>query len=147
MNLTVRDAAAADIPRIEKLEKISFSVPWTAETLLRQLGDEGHVFLAAECDGVLVGYMGLQYVLDEGYVTNVATAPEFRQRGIASALIAETVSRGGRLGLRFLTLEVRESNSAARALYAKHGFKDAGRRRGYYENPVEDAILMTKYLK
>jgi ribosomal-protein-alanine N-acetyltransferase len=147
MSLIVREASAADILRLEELEQLCFSVPWTAETLLRELGGEGRIFLAAECEGVLAGYMGLQYVLDEGYITNVAAAPEFRQRGIASALIAEMVSRAWALGLSFLTLEVRESNSPARALYMKHGFKEEGRRRAYYENPVEDAILMTKFLK
>jgi ribosomal-protein-alanine N-acetyltransferase len=74
--------------------------------------------------------MGLWYVLDEGYITNVATAPEHRRRGVASALIAETANRAQALGLAFLTLEVRESNMAARMLYAKHGFAAAGYGKG-----------------
>lgn len=147
MTVNIRDAEVSDIPRLEALEKQCFSVPWTADMLASQLVGEGHVFLIAECGDAAAGYMGLQIVLDEGYISNVAAAPGFRRLGVASALIAETIRRARGLGLAFLTLEVRESNFPARRLYAKHGFTDVGKRRSYYENPVEDAILMTKYLK
>lgn len=147
MTVNIRDAEVSDIPRLEALEKQCFSVPWTADMLASQLVGEGYVFLIAECGDAAAGYMGLQIVLDEGYISNVAAAPGFRRLGVASALIAETVRRAQGLGLAFLTLEVRESNFPARRLYAKHGFTDVGKRRSYYENPVEDAILMTKYLK
>ena len=90
--------------------------------------------------------MGLDYVLDEGYVTNVCTAPEFRRLGVAGALIDAVTARSRELELAFVTLEARVSNAAARSLYAQKGFIDAGIRPGYYEKPREDAVIMTLYL-
>ena len=89
-----------------------------------------------------LGYAGVNTVLDEGYINNVAVAPQFRRQGVADELIAALV-RFGRAKLAFLTLEVRASNAPAIALYAKHGFREAGRRKNYYDDPKEDAILMT----
>lgn len=147
MNISIRNASMADITEIEALERLCFSVPWTPEMLRNQIEGEGRVLLVAECEGVLAGYMGLWYVLDEGCITNVAASPDFRRRGVASALVLEMVSRAKKLDLAFLTLEVRESNSAARKLYEKHGFMVVGMRKRYYETPVEDAVLMTLVLK
>ena len=142
--MTVRNVRAEDLPQISALEESCFSVPWTEEMLRSQLTD-GHVFLAAEEDGQVLGYAGLQYVLDEGYITNVATAPARRREGIAGMLLSALKKRAKALGLSFLTLEVRESNAPARRLYGKHGFSVVGRRKGYYEAPREDAILMTYF--
>lgn len=139
---TIRDAAAADVPGIAALERECFSLPWTEEIVSSQLTGGGKVMLAAELDGALAGYMGLQYVLDEGYVSNVCTAPEFRRRGVASALIDEMIRRARELELSFLSLEVRASNEAAISLYAGKGFVSVGVRQGYYEKPAEDAIIM-----
>ena len=140
--MTVRNVRSEDLPQIAALEELCFSVPWTEEMLRAQLTD-GHVFLAAVEDGQVLGYIGLQYVLDEGYITNVATSPAQRRKGIAGALLSAMKERAASLGLAFLTLEVRESNAPARRLYEKHGFLGVGRRKGYYESPREDAILMT----
>lgn len=145
--MLIRDAADSDLERIEALENECFSLPWTREMLEYQLMDEGHIFLAAELDGALAGYMGLQYVLDEGYITNVCTAPEYRRRGVGGALIGEAVERAKALSLAFLSLEVRVSNAPARALYAERGFRELGTRKNYYEKPAEDAIIMTLFLK
>ena len=147
MSIRIRDAGLTDMPEVVALEKRCFSVPWTPETLKNQIEGESRIFLIAEWEGDFAGYMGLWYVLDEGYITNVATTPAHRRQGVASALIRETAKRAETLGLSFLTLEVRESNSAAQMLYEKHGFAVAGRRKGYYQNPAEDAILMTLVLK
>ena len=142
--MTVRNVRSEDLPQITALEQSCFSVPWTQEMLRSQLTD-GHVFLAAVEDGQVLGYVGLQYILDEGYITNVATAPARRREGIAGMLLSTLKKRAAALGLSFLTLEVRRSNAPARRLYEKHGFSDVGRRRGYYESPREDAILMTYF--
>ena len=147
MSMLIRNATEKDIPALEELEKQSFSLPWTAQMLMNQLHGDGRILLVAESDGVLAGYIGLWYVLDEGYITNVATSQEFRRSGVATALINEVVKRGNALGLLFLSLEVRESNMAARQLYAAADFKDVGRRSKYYEQPEEDAIIMTLFLK
>jgi ribosomal-protein-alanine N-acetyltransferase len=91
----------------------------------------------------VVGYAGLQVVLDEGYITNVAVRPECRRQGIAAKLLQVFLDFAKANKLAFLTLEVRASNQAAIVLYGRHGFRSAGRRRNYYEHPKEDAIIMT----
>ena len=142
--MTIRDVSPEDLGQIMALEALCFSVPWTEEMLRTHLSG-GHVFLAAEENGQVLGYAGLQYVLDEGYITNVATSPARRREGIAGMLLSALKRRASELSLVFLTLEVRESNAPARRLYEKHGFSDVGRRKGYYECPREDAILMTYF--
>ena len=86
-------------------------------------------------------------MLDEGYISNVAVHPDARRQGIGDALIDALAAKAAELELAFLTLEVRESNAPAIALYAKHGFHPVGKRKNYYDAPKEDAVLMTCYLK
>ena len=131
------------IPQMEELERICFSMPWSAEMIRSELENPSCLYLAALEGDTLLGYIGVQTVLDEGYINNVAVRPEYRRRGIASALISLLIEQAREIGLAFLTLEVRASNDAARALYEKLGFSPVGRRRNYYEKPREDAILMT----
>ena len=100
----------------------------------------------AEQDGRTAGYVGCQTVLDEGYITNVAVSPDFRRQGIARALIAELTAKAGENKLAFVTLEVRESNAAARALYESEGFEQVGRRPRYYVLPCEDALILRRAL-
>jgi ribosomal-protein-alanine N-acetyltransferase len=134
------------LPAIAEIERQCFSTPWSEAMLATQLKD-GHIFLAAVENGSPVGYVGLAYVLDEGYISNIAVSPLYRRRGIASALLTELEKRSRALELTFMTLEVRAGNASAIALYAKHGFVPVGHRKNYYENPREDAILMTLELK
>ena len=147
MGLRIRDARPADLDRLEELESRCFSVPWTREQLESQLPDAQHVFLAGEEDGCVLGYVGMMTVLDEGYISNVAVAPEARRRGIGRALAAALLDRAETLSLSFVTLEVREHNDPAIALYAGLGFVPVGLRKNYYDSPKENALLMTKYLK
>ena len=143
MSFIIADAREELLPQIVGIERECFSLPWTEKMLRAQLDGERSVFLAALEGGTVLGYVGLSYVLDEGYISNVAVAPAYRRRGVADALIAELTRRARTLNLAFLTLEVRESNAPAVALYAGHGFRVVGRRRSYYEKPREDALLMT----
>lgn len=129
------------------MEQQCFSVPWTHEQLMAQLSDFMHIFLAAEDEnGRAVGYAGLMYVLDEGYISNVAVSPDRRREGIADMLLTELYERAKAKKLSFLTLEVRESNIPAQSLYKKHGYTEVGRRKAYYSRPKEDAVLMTYFL-
>ena len=143
MEFTISDAREELLPQIQKIEQHSFSMPWTEAMLRMQLAPDSHVFLTAETEGIVVGYVGLMYVLDEGYVSNVAVHPDWRRRGAADALLTALEARARKLLLSFLTLEVRESNAPAIALYEKHGYRAVGKRKNYYEKPTEDAILMT----
>ena len=147
MDYVISDASARHLEALEELEKRCFSVPWTREQLESQLPDEQHCFLVAESSGgELLGYVGMMLILDEGYISNVAVAPAARRQGIADRLIAELLRRAETLALAFVTREVRAGNVPAIARYEKHGFRTVGLRRGYYEAPREDALLMTKRL-
>ena len=146
MDYAILDALPAHIPQIEALEAACFSLPWTAEQLQSQLKDSQHEFIAAVTpDGTVLGYVGMMFVLDEGYISNVAVGPDYRRRGIADALIERLMTLCRAHGLSFVTLEVRAGNAPAVALYTKHGFQPVGLRKNYYERPREDALLMTKF--
>lgn len=145
--IQIVDAVPEQIDGIAAIEAECFSDPWSRETIAGQLSGPNHVFLTAVDENAVVGYVGLMYVLDEGYISNVAVTQSYRRRSIADRLIAELVDRAKLLGLSFLTLEVRLSNAPAKALYAKHGFLPVGIRKNYYVKPKEDAVLMTLYLK
>ena len=145
MDWRITDAEEWMLPQLEELEKLCFSLPWTIEQLRSQLPDEHHIFLTALEGEHLLGYVGMIYVLDEGYISNVAVAPEARRKGIGDALIEELMRRAELLGLAFVTLEVRQSNAPAASLYEKHGFTTVGKRKNYYDLPREDAVLMTYY--
>ena len=148
MSPRICDASQRHLEALEALEQACFSLPWTRDMLLSQLPDENHEFLAAEDEsGKLLGYVGMMCVLDEGYISNVAVDPACRRQGIGDLLIRELLARAEKRDLSFVTLEVREHNAPAIALYRKHGFSPVGLRKNYYEAPVENAILMTKYLK
>ena len=147
MDWRITDAEEWMLPQLEELEKLCFSLPWTIEQLRSQLPDEHHVFLTALEGEQLFGYVGMMVVLDEGYISNVAVAPEARRKGIGDALITELMRRAELLELTFVTLEVRQSNAPAATLYEKHGFTVVGRRKNYYDLPREDAVLMTYYRK
>ena len=143
MNYHLTTMNAEHIPQIAALEKTCFSHPWSEELLRQALWNEAAAIVVAEGeDGTVLGYAGVSTVLDEGYIDNVAVNPRFRRQGVADELIA-ALARFGRAKLAFLTLEVRASNAPAIALYAKHGFQQAGRRKHYYDDPREDAIIMT----
>lgn len=132
---------------IALLERMCFAVPWTEAMLAEELYNDAASFLVAEGEnGRVLGYAGVHVVLDEGYIDNVAVLPEYRRQGIADRLL-EVFCRFGEAKLAFLTLEVRPSNGAAVALYRKHGFREAGRRRDYYVDPKEDALLMTRWFR
>ncbi len=135
-----------DIPQAAAIEAQCFSAPWSAAMLEAETTAPDSCMLAARrVDGRLLGYGGFRWVLDEGYIGNIAVAPEARRQGIGRALVQQLIQAGKAVGLAFLTLEVRAGNEAAIALYAQAGFVPVGRRPGYYTAPREDAVLMTFY--
>lgn len=144
--IVVRDMEERDLERVAEIEVLSFSSPWSVEAFRKELKENNlAVYLVCELDGNLAGYMGMWKVVDEGHVTNIAVAPEFRKAGIGNALLSEMVRRAGEAGLVSMTLEVRASNVSAISLYEKHKFNNVGTRPKYYDNG-EDAMIMWKTL-
>ena len=139
--------AAEHLDRLEQLERMCFSRPWSKKMLAEELDNQCAAPLVAvepETEKA-VGYAGLLVVADEGYITNVAVDPSCRRQGVAAQLLQvfDNFAKGNHLA--FLTLEVRPSNAAAIALYEGFGFREVGRRRNYYDLPKEDALILTKY--
>ena len=133
------------VPQVTALERECFSMPWSETMLEDSLYDSNASFIVAEDEeGNILGYAGLHAVLDEGYIDNIAVEEAARRHGVASALL-DVFCRFAEVNLAFLTLEVRKSNAAAIALYEKHGFQMAGLRKGFYQRPREDAVIMTRY--
>ena len=130
--------------QIAALEKICFSEPWSVNSIASELGNPLSLWLVAEVDGALAGYIGSQSVLGESDVMNVAVSPDYRRQGIGEALVLALVEELKKHGNHCLSLEVRLSNAPARSLYEKLGFAEVGRRPNYYRNPKEDALILRK---
>lgn len=146
--LIIRKAAKSDVPAVEEVEKACFSVPWSYESLYHDILENKLAFyIVAEIDGKICGYVGVWKIFDEGHITNVAVAPEYRRMHIASAMLSVLFDVTGAQGIESYTLEVRAGNQAAIALYTGFGFCESGLRKGYYEDNGEDAIIMWKEKK
>ena len=132
------------VKAVAELEKLCFSDPWSENSVASELKNKLALWLVAEEDGRVAGYIGSQTCTDESDVMNVAVHPDFRRRGIAEALVNALVAELKAIESRCLTLEVRASNDPAIGLYEKLGFAEIGRRKNYYHNPREDALIMRK---
>jgi ribosomal-protein-alanine N-acetyltransferase len=141
--------SAAHISEAAEIERLCFSEPWSEEAL-GYMYSSPHAYAVACVDsesGRVAAYGGLEYVLDEAELTNIATHPDFRRQGCANA-VTDALERFVKLhGVKRIWLDVRVSNEPAIALYRKLGFEDAGVRRHFYRFPTEDALLMVKELK
>ena len=134
MQVRIVPMNADHLDELVELERICFSTPWSRNMLAEELDNACSAFLVAvDPNDKVVGYAGLQVVLDEGYIANVAVFPEYRRQGIAGQLLQVFMNFAEANRLAFLTLEVRASNQAAIALYANRGFEEVGRRKNYYE--------------
>ncbi len=147
MSIKIEKMREEHIKDIAALEKECFSQPWSEGSLREELHKDNSNFLVALTeDALVVGYIGFNFVLDEGYITNIAVAPKFRRCGIAQNLLNKIIAFAQSQRLSFISLEVRASNAAAISLYEKFGFKEAGLRRNFYTLPQENAVIMTKIL-
>lgn len=144
----IRPLTAQDVAPVAAIEAASFSDPWP-ETAFSQLLPQAHVRMhvaveasdAASAD-MVVGYCVLLLAADEGEIANIATAPRARGQGVAGRLLDHALATAMANGAQAVFLEVRESNVPARRLYASRQFVPVGRRRGYYTQPREDALLL-----
>jgi [ribosomal protein S18]-alanine N-acetyltransferase len=142
-------ASLADLPEIVAIENTCFSDPWST-TSFGSVIDEPAVFFAVARDRAeaeIAGYVVAWFAADEGEIANLAVRQPTRRRGIGAALLDAAVHEGRRRRISAMYLEVRDSNTAARALYSTRGFEEVGRRRKYYHKPVEDAIVLRRSME
>lgn len=145
MRITVRKARTADAAAIAELEKECFARPWSFESVLYDLTEnEKAVYVVAELADKVCGYAGMWIVAGEGQITNVAVTKTARRMHAATAILGELFELAADTGAESFTLEVRVSNEPAIRLYKGFGFREAGVRKGYYEDNGEDALIMWK---
>ena len=147
MNCVFRRAGPADLEVVAAIERECFRIPWSEDALRPELADDGrHLPLIAEVEGEAAGFALVWVVADELHLVNFAVRPALRRRGIGRALLAEVLDRARERDLRRVTLEVREGNEAARALYREFGFVEIALRPAYYPDTREDAVIMLREL-
>jgi ribosomal-protein-alanine N-acetyltransferase len=142
----IGDAGVADLDIIVEIENHAFSDPWSRKSFATVLAEPA-AHLAVARDGVsgqIEGYVVAWFAADEGEIANLAVREPTRRRGIGAALLDAALIEAARRGATTMYLEVRETNEAARGLYAARGFEEVGRRRKYYRRPVEDAIVLRR---
>lgn len=133
-----------DLADVAVIEKLCFKdAAWSQSSLELLTRDGIGMGLVCRQGGRVVAYAGMLCVLDEGQITNIATHPDFRRMGYASAIVEGLKKYASANKLDVITLEVRESNTAAIELYTRHGFKRDGKRKSFYTKPTEDAVLMS----
>lgn len=145
--MIIRKMTSADIKSAAEIEKLCFVHPWSEQSIKNEMEKENSVFLMAFEDDEPIGYVGLSVVFDEGYMGNLAVIEAYRRKGTGRALMNELINECISLDLAFATLEVRVSNTPAVNLYKNLGFDEVGRRKNYYKEPLEDALLLTKFFK
>ena len=141
---SIRKMQEDDAEAVTIIEKENFSRPWTEEGFQGAIKKENTYYLCAFVDEVLVGYIGMWIAVDEGEITNVSVKKEYQGQKIGGRLMEELLQKGEEEGVTAYFLEVRSSNRAAIALYSRFGFKQVGVRKKFYEDPVEDGIVMCK---
>ncbi len=143
MKMRISEMTQDDIPSVASVERLIFSMPWSESGFLSSLLLPDTLYLCARTDeGRVIGYCGFLQSFDEADITNVAVHPDYRCRGVASAMLAELMERGRGRGVQRYTLEVRVSNGQAVRLYERLGFASVGVRKNFYEQPREDALIM-----
>ena len=134
------------IPALAELERVCFSAPWSEEALREELDNPLAHFRVAEAeDGAVLGYVGIHFLADEGFITNVAVTPAARRQGVARALLTDLADYGAATYTYRITLEVRVGNAAAIGLYESLGYVRDGVRPGFYSHPTEDAAIYSLY--
>jgi ribosomal-protein-alanine N-acetyltransferase len=137
----IRPAREADVPALVALERIAFTDPWSSADFEEGIASGLSIFVAETGDGP-VGYIVARRVLDEGEILNLGVALPVRRRGVGRALVHRVLTTWAAAGVSAVFLEVRESNLPAQRLYEAFGFQEVGRRRRYYQRPVEDAVVL-----
>jgi len=140
--LEVREMVAEDVNQVVEIEKKTFSLPWSKAGFQSGMQMLGSCFLVAVEDNQIVGYVGMYTSFDEGEITNVAVEKKVQNQGIGKKLVNESIKWCEKNKINQLILEVRKSNEGAIHLYQSLGFEIIGNRKGFYEHPTEDGLVM-----
>lgn len=143
--MEIRFMTEEDLEGAYEVEKESFATPWSFDALKRDLANKDlSIYIVAEVDGVIAGYVGSWIVMGEGQITNIAVKKDYRSRGIGAALLYAVIVELERRGSTSIVLEVRVGNENAIKLYEKFGFEVVGKRPKYYTDNKEDALIMCR---
>ena len=140
--LTFRAMTTDDAEAVAAIEEKSFAMPWKREDFWREAQNELATYIVGEFDGKIVAYAGAWVSFNQADVMSVAVAPELRGQGVGTILFGELIKAVKARGATAITLEVRPSNTAAIKLYKSFGLRSVGRRKGYYLDNGEDALIM-----
>ncbi len=144
MSLSIRKMILNDLKQVVEIDRASFSLPWPERSFRFELEENlASRSWVAELDKQIVGMVVAWFIVDEIHIATIATHPDFRRRGIGRDLLLHTLQSAKEEGAITSFLEVREGNIYAQEMYRKFGFVEDGRRKGYYKDNGEDAILMS----
>ncbi len=141
--MEIRRATPEDLPQLVELENCCFPDPWSQKSLRSTMTEEDSYFAVAIIDGKIVGYINTTYVLDEMNLNRICVLPQYRKMGAAGSLMEGMFGHARQQGLAQIFLEVRLSNLEAQRVYQRFGFKVVGERKGFYQNPPENGLVMT----
>lgn len=142
--IKIKPMTQMDLDNVISIEAASYGEHhWSKESFFNELSNElARYYCAFDCDGNLMGYAGTWQILEEAHITNIAVSPDYRRKKVGEALLTTIINDCRNNGIKYITLEVRVSNTPAINLYEKYGFKSLGTRKGYYQNNNEDALIM-----
>ncbi|MGD0281333.1 MAG: ribosomal protein S18-alanine N-acetyltransferase [Dissulfurispiraceae bacterium] len=145
--ITIREMSPGDVHEIAEIEIASYTMPWSETSFLSEVYSQHSITRIAELSGKIIAYVCIKKVADEGHLLNLTVHSDYRRRGIAKMIFNNAIEDIQANGCRFLYLEVRESNNAAKKMYEKLNFKIVGARKDYYIRPTENAVIMMLELK
>jgi len=142
MNVTLRLMEEADLDQVLEVSSLSLKESWSKSSFLNELSNPLAKYMVSIVNDNIVGFAGIWIIVDEGHITNIAVHPDFRGQGIGEKLVLSLINQASSWSINSFTLEVRDSNIIAQNLYKKLSFIEEGRRKNYYSDNNEDAIIM-----
>ncbi len=145
-DVVIAQMAECDLDEVLAIERESFPSAWSRESYERELRNRNSHYFTARYGRRLIGYFGMWVVVDEAHITTLAVHPQWRRKGLGGRLLNAVTDVAQRQGVSRVTLEVRERNEAAIAMYRKFGFQVKGILPGYYGDTKENGVVMCKVL-
>lgn len=143
-NITIFPMTYEDIDDVLAISFLSFPISWSRESFITELENNFAYYVVAKSNNIITGFGGTWIIIDESHITNIAVHPSFRGLGIGELILKSLIDLGISHFISSMTLEVRASNAIAISLYNKLDFKEEGRRKKYYEDNGEDALILWK---